>query len=48
MWKAEPLLGLTDPETAVIDYDNMPFRAVKKFALKIMEMCRLGGFIILR
>ena len=26
----------------------MPFRVVKKIAFIVMEMCRLGGFIILR
>jgi len=46
--KAEPLLGLTDPETVMIDCDNMPIRVVKKLALTVMEKCRLGGFIILR
>ncbi len=48
-WKAsEPLLGLTNPETVMIDCVNMSFRVVKKLALIAMEMCRLGGFIILK
>ena len=46
--KAKPILGSTSSEAVTIDCDDMPFRVVKKWALIVMEKCRLGGFIILK
>lgn len=42
------ILGYTDTETVMVDLDEMPFQAVKKWAMTTMRWFRLRGFIILK
>ena len=47
-WNPKPTIGLTDKETVKLDFDNTPFKMVKRWALRIMRWFKLGGFIILK
>ncbi|MFX0201576.1 MAG: hypothetical protein ACFFCW_36130 [Candidatus Hodarchaeota archaeon] len=47
-WNPKPTIGLTDRETVKLDFDNTPFRIVKRWALRILRRFKLEGFIILK
>jgi hypothetical protein len=42
------IIGYTDTETGKLDFDNMPFKQVKYWALRTMKWHKLEGFIILK
>ena len=44
----KPILGYTDNETVMLDFDNTPFQTVKYWALRTMKWFKLGGFLILK
>ena len=44
----KPIFGLSDTETAKLDFDNSTFSNVKYWANRAMRWFRLGGFIILK
>jgi len=46
--KADPILGLTDFETIMHDFDDFSVKSTKYWALKANEWFELGGFIILK
>jgi len=46
--QAEPILGLTDFETVMLDLDDMSFKLAKYWAELAMRKYRLKGFIILK
>lgn len=46
--KADPLLGLTDFETVMLDLDDMSYESVQDWANSAMKRFRLKGYIILR
>ena len=46
--QADPILGLTDFETVMLDFDDFSFKSVKDWALKADEWFELGGGIILK
>lgn len=47
--KAEyPILGLSDRETVMLDFDDATFKTVKEWAIKAMEWFKLEGFLILK
>lgn len=46
--KAKPILGFSDTETVMIDFDNTPFKTVKYWAFRAMRWFKLRGFIVLR
>jgi len=46
--KADPILGLTDFETVMLDLDDLSFKSAKYWAKKTIEWFELGGFIIFR
>jgi len=48
MLQAKPILGLTDFETVMLDFDDFIFKSVKYWALKANEWFDLGGGIILK
>jgi len=41
-------MGYSDIETVKLDFDRMPFRVVKHWALRTMKWFKLKGFIILK
>jgi hypothetical protein len=43
-----PNLGYTDTSTVKLDFDNVPFKTVKYWALRTMNWFKLRGFIILK
>ena len=43
-----PILGYTDQTTVKLDFDNVAFKAVKYWALRVMKWFKLRGFIILK
>jgi len=43
-----PVLGISDSSTVKLDFDGVPFKTVKYWALRAMRWFRLGGFIILK
>lgn len=47
-WNHKFILGYTDNETVMLDFDNTPFRDVKYWALRAMKWFKLTGFIILK
>lgn len=42
------VLGYTDDETVMLDFDNATFEGVKYWAMKAMRWFRLQGFVILK
>jgi hypothetical protein len=42
------ILGYTDTETAMLDFDNTHFKDVRCWALRTMKWFKLEGFMILR
>ncbi len=46
--KAEPIIGFTDRETVMLDLDEMKFKKVKYWALKVCEHFWQNGFIVLK
>lgn len=46
--QGKPILGYTDTKTVKLDFDNVPFKAVKHWASRIMKKFKLGGSIILK
>jgi len=47
-WNHNSIIGFTDTETAMLDFDNTPFRDVKYWTLRAMKWFKLEGFIILK
>ena len=47
-WSHNFVLGFTDTETVMLDFDNVDLDKVKDWARKSMSFFKLGGFIILR
>lgn len=47
-WNHKSVLGITDDETVMLDFDNTPFKWVKYWALRAMSRFKLKGFIILK
>jgi hypothetical protein len=45
---ARPVVGYTDNETVMLDFDDTSFRTVRYWALKLMKWFKLEGFIILK
>lgn len=43
-----PILGITDDETVMLDFDNTSFKWVKYWALRACRWFKLNGFIILK
>ena len=41
------ILGYTDTETVMLDFDHMPLENVKYWAKRTMRYFKLGGFLIL-
>ena len=41
------ILGYTDTETVMLDFDHMPLEKVKYWARRIMKFFKLEGFLIL-
>jgi hypothetical protein len=46
--KAKPILGLSDTETIMLDFDDTAFKIVKYWASRVMKWFRLEGYIILK
>ena len=44
----KPIIGVSDTNTVMVDFDNTSFKEAKYWALKIMKFHRLGGFIMLK
>ena len=42
------ILGVFDDETVMLDFDDTPFKMVKKYALGAMDFHKLSGLIILK
>jgi hypothetical protein len=47
-WNHKSILGITDDETVMLDFDNTPFKWVKHWALRTTKRFNLEGFIILK
>jgi hypothetical protein len=43
-----PMLGYTDKTTVKLDFDDVPFKFVKYWSLRVMKWFKLKGFIILK
>jgi hypothetical protein len=39
------VLGITDDETVMLDFDNTTFKAVKYLAKEVINRFDLGGFL---
>jgi len=46
--KADPILGLSDRHTVMLDFDEMSFKLAFYWAMFALEKFKLGGFIILK
>jgi len=46
--KADPILGLSDRYTVMLDLDKMSFRSARYWALRPCAWFRLEGFVILK
>jgi hypothetical protein len=46
--RGKPIIGYTDHSTVKLDFDDMPFREVKYWAIRAMNWFKLEGFIILK
>jgi hypothetical protein len=42
------IIGFTDTETVMLDFDNVPFKTVKYWAFRTLKWFKLEGFIILK
>jgi len=47
-WNHCSILGVTDDETVMLDFDNISFKWVKYWAMRACEWFKLEGFIILK
>jgi hypothetical protein len=47
-WNPKFIIGFTDTETVMLDFDNTSFKDVKYWALRTMKWFNLEGFIILQ
>ena len=47
-WNHNSILGFTDDETVMLDFDDTPFKTVKYWAQVAMYYFWLGGFLILK
>ena len=47
-WSHNSILGFTDNETVMLDFDDTTFRTVQYWARRAMKWFKLGGFIILK
>jgi hypothetical protein len=47
-WNHKSILGITDDETVMLDFDNTSFKLVRYLALRAMKRFNLEGFIILK
>lgn len=47
-WNLKCVIGYTDTETVMLDFDDTPFRQVKYWALRTMKRFKLEGFLILK
>ena len=47
-WSHNSILGFTDTETLMLDFDNTTFKTVRYWARRAMNWFKLGGFIILK
>ncbi|MFX0200390.1 MAG: hypothetical protein ACFFCW_30090 [Candidatus Hodarchaeota archaeon] len=47
-WSHNSILGFTDTETVLLDFDNTTLKTVKYWARRAMNWFKLGGFIILK
>lgn len=47
-WSHKSILGFTDDETVMLEFDNMPFKQVKYWAFRAMRWFKLKCFIILK
>jgi hypothetical protein len=47
-WNHNSILGFTDDETVMLDFDESPFKTVKYWAQITMKHFLLGGFLILK
>jgi hypothetical protein len=45
---SKPILGYSDTSTVKLDFDDVSFKFVKYWALRIMKWFKLRGFIILK
>ena len=46
--KANPILGFSDTETVMLDFDNTELKTVKYWASRALRWFKLGGYVILR
>lgn len=46
--KADPILGVSDRETVMLDLDEMSFKSARDWAMFALEKYALKGFIILK
>ncbi len=46
--KADPILGLSDRETVMFDFDNFSFKSTRYWANLVMEKFGQNGYIILK
>jgi hypothetical protein len=46
--KAKPILGFSDTETVMLDFDDTALKTVKHWASRVMRWFKLGGYLILR
>ena len=47
-WSHKSILGFTDTETVMLDFDNSTFKTVRYWARRAMKWHRLEGFLILK
>ena len=47
-WNHRPVIGYSDKETVMLDFDYMPFKSVRYWALRTLKWFKLGGFLILK
>jgi hypothetical protein len=47
-WSHNSIIGYSDSETVMLDFDHTPFRDVKYWAGRVMKRFRLGGCLILK
>ena len=47
-WNHNSILGFTDDETVMLDFDETPFKTVKYWSQVAMTHFGLGGFLILK
>ncbi|MCW3976828.1 MAG: hypothetical protein NWE77_02725 [Candidatus Bathyarchaeota archaeon] len=48
LWNRHFVLGFTDEETVMLDFDNTPLKTVRYWASRALKWFKLEGFIILR